>query len=100
MKPLEMGAVGIIPAAVVPFVMPWYAYVVLGLTSLLAYAMRQYVLLRLGNKAIERVTPTAVPEVVAALTGASSPRSIPRRAPPGGRGRRRQDEPPGTGTSG
>lgn len=48
---------------------PWYAYALLGALGLAAYMCRQYLLYRLGSKAIDRAAAARIPELMATLAG-------------------------------
>jgi len=53
---------------------PWWAYFIAALAGLLVYICRQLVVMKLGSKALDKVEPDRVPEVMNAVTGYRSPR--------------------------
>lgn len=81
MRAGSFTTVGAPTAALLPmplFGMPWYGYVVLCGSFALAYGVRWYVILILGRKALDRAESRSIPDVIAAITGTSTPRSPPR----------------------
>jgi len=79
-----LAMTGSVAAGVMPFSgLPWHAKLILGLAGLGVYAGRQYQLYRLGCRALDRVKPDVIPDVLDVLAhprGSSARRlsSMPR----------------------
>lgn len=50
-------------------VAPWWAYLIAALAGPLAYTCRLIMIMRLGSKALDKVEPGHVSEVINAVTG-------------------------------